>query len=176
MIQRKRENYAKIGVFAVAHGVYWEQFAGLYENLMKYYHDFIDLVKENHVEVMDFGMIDSSEKAYAAASKMLGANLDLIMCNMSTYATSSVFAPIIREVNVPVILIALQPLERLDYSKASTFMQLENDNICSVPEFTGVALRMGKKSGTSSSVLSVRMQTQKKSLLHGAISLRCCML
>ncbi len=67
MIQRKRENYAKIGVFAVAHGVYWEQFAGLYENLMKYYHDFIDLVKENHVEVMDFGMIDSSEKAYAAA-------------------------------------------------------------------------------------------------------------
>lgn len=145
MIQRKRENYAKIGVFAVAHGVYWEQFAGLYENLMKYHHDFIDLVKENHVEVVDFGMIDSSEKAYAAASEMLGANLDLIMCNMSTYATSSVFAPIIREVNVPVILIALQPLERLDYSKASTFMQLENDNICSVPEFTGVALRMGKK-------------------------------
>jgi L-arabinose isomerase len=32
----------------------------------------------------------------------------------------------------------------MDYTIASTFMQLENDNICSVPEFTGVAIRMGK--------------------------------
>lgn len=27
----------------------------------------------------------------------------------------------------------------------NTFMQLENDNICSVPEFCGVAIRLGKK-------------------------------
>ena len=67
------------------------------------------------------------------------------MCNMVTYATSSVFAPIVRDSYVPMILVALQPLRRLDYSKASTFMQLENDNICSVPEFTGVAKRLGKK-------------------------------
>ena len=33
----------------------------------------------------------------------------------------------------------------MDYSKASTYMQLQNDNVCSVPEFTGVAVRMGKK-------------------------------
>jgi L-arabinose isomerase len=33
----------------------------------------------------------------------------------------------------------------MDYTKASTFMQLENDNICSVPEFMGVAARLGKK-------------------------------
>jgi L-arabinose isomerase len=43
------------------------------------------------------------------------------------------------------ILVALQPLKGLDYSKASTFMQLENDNICSVPEFIGVAVRMKRK-------------------------------
>ena len=72
-------------------------------------------------------------------------DLDIIFCNMVTYATSSVFVPIIREMEMPVILLALQPLERMDYSKASTFMQLENDNICSVPEFTGVAVRLGKK-------------------------------
>ena len=50
-----------------------------------------------------------------------------------------------RKADVPVVLVAIQPLKGLDYSKASTFMQLENDNICSVPEFTGVAIRMGKK-------------------------------
>ena len=35
-------------------------------------------------------------------------------------------------------LVRLQPLRALDYSKASTYMQLMNDDFCSVPEFTGV--------------------------------------
>ena len=33
----------------------------------------------------------------------------------------------------------------MDYTKASTYMQLANDDFCSVPEFTGVAIRMGKR-------------------------------
>jgi len=102
-------------------------------------------LRANDVEVCDFGMVDSSEKGYAAAEKIAGAGVDLIMCNMVTYATSSVFAPIIRNAGAPMVLVALQPLKGLDYSKASTFMQLENDNICSVPEFTGVAARLGRK-------------------------------
>ena len=145
MIERKHKRTARIGVFAVAHAVYWEQFEGLYDNIMKYHHDLVDKVEGNDVEVIDFGMVDSSMKAYETVKKMKAASLDLLMCNMVTYATSSVFAPIIRDSNVPMILVALQPLSRLDYTKASTFMQLENDNICSVPEFTGVAKRLGKK-------------------------------
>lgn len=145
MIERKKQRTARIGIFAVAHGVYWNQFEGLYENIMKYHEDFIKLVKSNEVEVIDFGMIDTSEKAYAKLKDMSAAGIDLLMCNMVTYATSSVFAPIIREINAPMILVALQPLNKLDYNKACTFMQLENDNICSVPEFTGVAERLGKK-------------------------------
>lgn len=90
-------------------------------------------------------MVDSSEKAYGVADEIGAAGADVIFCNMVTYATSSVFAPIMRSADVPVILTALQPLNKLDYSKASTFMQLENDNICSVPEFTGVAVRLGKR-------------------------------
>ena len=145
MIERKQKRTARIGIFAVAHAVYWEQFAGLYDNIMKYHHDLVDKVDANDVEVIDFGMVDSSMKAYETVKKIKAASLDLLMCNMVTYATSSVFAPIVRDSYVPMILVALQPLRRLDYSKASTFMQLENDNICSVPEFTGVAKRLGKK-------------------------------
>lgn len=145
MIERKNKRTAKIGVFAVAHNTYFSQFEGLYENLMKYHGDFFNMVTENEVEIVDFGMVDTSEKAYAVAEKMQAANLDLIFCNMITYATSSVFAPIIREVNRPVVLAALQPRAALDYTQANTFMQLENDNICSVPEFIGVANRLGRK-------------------------------
>lgn len=145
MIERKNKRTAKIGIFAVAHAKYWEQFEGLLDKIMAYHRDFCGLVQKNEVKIVDFGMVDSSEKAYEALKKIKAAGLDLLICNMVTYATSSVFAPIIRECNIPMILSALQPLSRLDYTKASTFMQLENDNICSVPEFTGVANRLGKK-------------------------------
>lgn len=145
MIERKKKLTGRIGIFAVAHATYWEQFDGLRSNIMGYHNDFIKIVEKNDVEIVNFGMIDSSEKAYDVIPAMQKENLDIIFCNMVTYATSSVFAPIIRELNIPMVLIALQPLKGLDYSKASTFMQLENDNICSVPEFTGVAIRMGKK-------------------------------
>lgn len=147
MIERKRTATARVGIFAVAHGTYWEQFEGLLDNIMGYHADFQKLVAQNGVEVIDFGMVDTSEKAFAAAEKIAGAGLDLLFCNMVTYATSSVFAPVLRAANVPIVLAALQPRRALDYSKASTFMQLENDNICSVPEFTGVAIRLGKPGG-----------------------------
>ena len=145
MILRKNKRTARIGIFAVAHATYWEQFEGLLDNIMNYHNEFCKLVEKNGVEIVDFGIIDSSQKAYAAIPEILAANIDVLFCNMVTYATSSVFAPIIQEVNKPMVLVALQPRRALDYTKASTFMQLENDNICSVPEFTGVAIRLGKK-------------------------------
>ena len=145
MILRKNKRTARIGIFAVAHATYWEQFEGLLDNIMGYHKDLCDLVEKNDVEIVDFGMIDSSEKAYAAIPEILSANVDVLFCNMVTYATSSVFAPIIKEINKPMVLLALQPRAALDYTQANTFMQLENDNICSVPEFTGVAIRLGKK-------------------------------
>ena len=145
MIERKKKRTARIGIFAVAHNTYFGQFEGLYENLMKYHGELCSMVEKNEIELIDFGMVDESEKAYEIAAAMQSAQLDLIFCNMITYATSSVFAPIIRAVDRPMVLLALQPRSALDYTQANTFMQLENDNICSVPEFIGVANRLGKK-------------------------------
>lgn len=145
MLKRTRERNARVGFFAVAHETYWTQFEGLYEKLMEYHQDAGKLLSGNQLEVVDYGMVDSSERSFEVARRMKGDNLDLIFCNMVTYATSSVFAPIMREAGVPVVLLVLQPLSGLDYSKASTRMQLENDNICSVPEFVSVAIRLGKK-------------------------------
>jgi L-arabinose isomerase len=64
---------------------------------------------------------------------------------MLTYATSATFGTAIRNVDVPVDLVALQPLPGLDYARATTHMQLANEDFCSVPVFTGVAIRMGKR-------------------------------
>lgn len=145
MIERKTVRRAKIGTFAVAHATYFSQFDGLEEALLGYHAEFIEKLTKNGVEVIDVGMVDTSEKGFEACERLNAEGVDLIMCNMITYATSSVFAPVIRDCKAPVILVALQPLSALDYSRANTRMQLENDNICSVPEFIGVANRLGKK-------------------------------
>ena len=109
MIERKYQKQANIAVFMVSHSTYDGQFPGLYDNFYKYHADFVKLVEQNGVTVIDFGMVDSSEKAYETADNINKSCPDLIICNMITYATSSVFAPIIRNCTAPVILTALQP-------------------------------------------------------------------
>ena len=145
MIQRKNKRTAKIGIFAVVHEIYFEQFEGLRKKLCDYHNDLVESVKVNGVEVVNFGFSGNNSQAYELAAEIKKQDVDLLICNMITYATSSAFAPIILGCDVPMILTALQPRSKLDYSKANTFMQLENDNICAVPEFMGVANRLGKK-------------------------------
>ncbi|KAF5067183.1 L-arabinose isomerase [anaerobic digester metagenome] len=134
-----------IGFFGVGYDFYWSQFPGLFEELMDKHQVIMGKVPPKAVKIIDFGMVDNPSKAYETVLKIQAANLDMLFCNMLTYATSGTFGVIVRAVDVPIILVALQPRKALDYSKASTYMQLANDDICSLPEFTGVAARMGKR-------------------------------
>ncbi len=144
-VPRRKPRTAKIGVFGVGHHTYWGQFDGLLDEMNGKLDRFVEKVGAHGVSTTNFGMVDDAQSAYALLPKLKAANLDLIFCDMVTYATSSTFGIIVRELDVPIVLAALQPLKSLDYSKASTYMQLCNDDFCSVPEFTGVAIRMGKR-------------------------------
>ncbi|MCX6262686.1 MAG: arabinose isomerase, partial [Bacteroidia bacterium] len=142
--QREKSSSQRIGVFGVGYERYWDQFPGLLDELLEKQSTIIKKIPDQNAAVIDFGMVDNADKAYELVKLLEAANLDLIFCNMLTYATSSTFGIIIKTVNTPIVLVALQPRQALDYSKASTYMQLANDDICSLPEFTGIALRMGK--------------------------------
>ena len=144
-VERRKPLTANIGIIGVGHHVYWPQFDGLLDELNHKLAIFEKKIKSHNVSVANFGMTDQAEAAYAALPKIRAADLDLLFVDMLTYATSSTFGAIIRDLNIPVVMVALQPLSALDYSKASTYMQLCNDDFCSVPEFAGVALRMCKK-------------------------------
>ena len=72
MIERKEKRTARIGTFTVAHATYWEQFEGLRESILGYHEDFTRLLAENEVEVIDYGIVDSSEIAYETVRKMRG--------------------------------------------------------------------------------------------------------
>lgn len=135
----------RIAIFAVAHAKYWAQFPTLKGKLQEYHSELCKKLTDFGAEVTDFGIIDSERQGYELWPRLKGADCDVWLCNMITYATSSVFAPVMRDADRPVVLTALQPLSALDYTKANTLMQLENDCICSVPEYVGVVNRLGKK-------------------------------
>ena len=144
-IVRRKQTVARIGVFGVGYYKYWSQFEGLLDALKAKQDVFLKKLEKHEVEVIDFGIVDNVKSAYDLVPVLKASNLDLIFCDMLTYATSSTFGTIIRSIDVPIVMVALQPDKAMDYAKASTHMQLYNDDICSLPEFAGVAVRMGKK-------------------------------
>jgi L-arabinose isomerase len=144
-VARRKPRCARIGIFGVGYHVYWNQFPGLLDELMSKLTVLVAKVEASGAQVVNFGMVDKAEDAYALVPKIKAANLDLIFCDMLTYATSAVFGVVIRSLDIPLVLVALQPLTAMDYPRATTRMQLANDDFCSVPEFTGVAIRMGKQ-------------------------------
>ncbi len=144
-VKRRKKRNARIGIFGVGFHRYWPQFEGLLEELQQKLGILVAKVETHNVDVTNFGMVDDAQSAYALLPKLKGADLDLVFCHMLTYATSATFAAIVRALDIPIVLVALQPRKALDYTAASTHMQLANDDFCSVPEFTGVAVRMGKK-------------------------------
>lgn len=144
-VKRKKELTANIAVIGVGLDTYWGQFDGLLDELKGKLDYFVDKVAKHGVKVKNFGIVDNAQVAYKVLPEIKAMDPDLLFVDMVTYATSATFGVIIKELNIPVVLVALQPLAAMDYPNARTYVQLCNDDFCSVPEFTGVAVRMGKK-------------------------------
>ncbi|WP_141503230.1 L-fucose/L-arabinose isomerase family protein [Paenibacillus luteus] len=135
---------ARVGVITVGHEPYWAQFPGLKEELEGYGREFEEMLRGQDVEVVSGGFVDGVDKSFAASSYLKTQDIDFLFCFLSTYVTSSTAATPILNLSVPTVLVALQPRKRLDYRNTTTYMQLANDNICSLPEIGGVLVRAGK--------------------------------
>jgi len=144
-IVRRKPLGANIGVLGVGHHNYWKQFDGLLAKMQEKLAVFCGKVEKTGVKVENFGIIDAAAGAYSVVPKIKAADIDLLFIDMLTYATSATFGIVAREINAPVVMAILQPMEAMDYARASTFMQLCNDDFCAAPEFAGVSVRMGKK-------------------------------
>jgi L-arabinose isomerase len=143
-IERIKPLKARIGILGVGHHTYWDQFEGLLEDIKNKLSEFERKVAVNGVDIVNFGISDCAETAYRIVPEIKSANLDLLFIDMLTYATSSAIATVFQQVDLPLVMVALQPQKAMDYREGSTYLQLLNDDICAIPEFTSVALRFGK--------------------------------
>lgn len=143
---------ARIGLFATGLDTYWNQFEGLRDHLNAYRAEIVaGIEKTGNVEVVDGGMVDSPEKALAAASLLARREVDLVFLYVATYCLSSTILPVAQRIGCPVIVLNLQPSAAIDYRKINalgdrgrmTGMWLENCQACSVPEIANVFNRAG---------------------------------
>lgn len=139
----------KVGLFGIGLQAYWEQFTGLEQRLTGY----IELVAQKlsgfGSEVINAGLIDTTEKAFEAGSAFRKADVDIIFLYVTTYALSSTVLPVITRAKVPVIVLNLSPEAAINYKEFNklndrTIMTgdwLANCSACTVPEIASVFKR-----------------------------------
>lgn len=140
-MERKQRLAARVGVFGVGLAAYWPQFPGLRERLIGYQRDVEAHLTRLGATVVSGGMIDTPEAGRAAGEQFAREDLDLLVCSIGTYATSSQVLPVVQRQRAPVLVLNLQPVAALDYERTDTAEWLANCTVCSVPELAGVFAR-----------------------------------
>ena len=140
MLPRKTYQ-ARIGVFGIGLAAYWPQFPGLKDRLEGYQREVESRIEALGMQVLSAGLVDSAPDAAAAGERFAGASLDLIVCYVGTYATSSQVLPVVQRAKLPVLVLNLQPCEALDYQHTDTGEWLANCSTCCVPEISNAFAR-----------------------------------
>ncbi|MDR1623827.1 MAG: L-fucose/L-arabinose isomerase family protein [Tannerellaceae bacterium] len=144
----------KIGLMGVGLNTYWGQFDGLLSRLTGYQNSIAERMRlHGQVTVVDAGMVDDTCKATEAASLMKREEIEILFIFISTYALSSTLVPVVSRLDVPVILLNIQPLPAMEYDRINSLADrgditgewLANCQACSVPEFATVLNRASVK-------------------------------
>lgn len=141
----------KIGLFGIGLDAYWPQFVGLKERLEGYVDRVATKLGREGVEVINLGLVDNPDRAFAAGREFRQADVDVIFLYVTTYALSSTVLPVVQRAKVPVIILNLQPAAAIDYAAFNrmgdrtkmTGEWLAHCAACPVPEIANVFKRAG---------------------------------
>ena len=141
----------RIGLFGIGLDAYWPQFSGLKERLEGYLAHVATKLERPGVEIVNLGLVDNPDRAYAAGREMRRQDVDLIFLHVTTYALSSTVLPVVQRAKVPVIVLNLTPSAAIDYAAFNrlndrvkmTGEWLAHCSACAVPEIANVFKRAG---------------------------------
>ena len=133
----------RIGLVAGGLGTYWPQFPGLLPQLRESAKYVTERLRRLDADVTDVGFVSDAEEGAVAAEELRRADCDLIVLFLTTYLTSSMVLPIARRSHTPVLVIDLQPSERMDHASFDTGAWLAYCGQCPVPEVGNVFRRAG---------------------------------
>ncbi len=141
----------RLGLFGVGLDAYWPQFSGLKERLEGHLGQVARHLARPGVELVNLGLVDTADRAFAAGSEFRRQDVDLIVLHVTTYALSSTVLPVVRRARVPVLILNVAPSEAIDYAKFNalgdrtrmTGEWLAHCSACPVPEIANVFRRAG---------------------------------
>jgi len=143
MLERIATPRPTVGVFGIGLHAYWEQLPGLKERLEGYQQEVEAGLQAAGADVISAGLVDTAPAAREAGRRFAHEDVDLVVCYVGTYATSSQVVPAVRDIGRPVLVLNLQPSPALNYDEADTHEWLANCTVCAVPELAGVFARSG---------------------------------
>ncbi len=139
------ETRARVGVFAIALGAYLPQFPSLVPEFEGQYAHFKKSLPDS-VDLIDGGIVTTKELAMKAGDKFRAADVDLVILQTLTYATSYNLLPAVRDLDVPVVIVNLQKRIAPDYENTDTATWLGELYACgAVGEMVADLERAGKR-------------------------------
>ena len=136
---------ARIGVFSVALGAYLPQFPSLAPEFQTQYEAFKKRIP-NTVDIIDGGLVTTKEQSQAAGDLFRAADVDLVLLQLLTYATSYNMLPAVKDLDVPIVLVNIQKVRALDYDQADIASWLGEGYACgAVGEMVADLERFGKR-------------------------------
>lgn len=147
------ETRAKVGVFSIVLGAYLPQFPQLVLNFERQYADFKATLPVT-VELVDGGMVTTKEQSQEAGDLFRAADVDLVILQMLTYATSYNVLPAVRDLDVPVVVVNVQKKAQPDYANTDIPTWLGDLYACGAPgEVVADLNRAGKRSAVVTGVV-----------------------
>lgn len=139
----------KLGVFGIGLDTYWPQFSGLRQTLESYLQQVASRLTREGVDVINGGLVDNNDKSDAAANLFKTSQVDVIVLYITTYALSSTVLPLVQKLNVPVLVLALQPDSKIPLAAINnagdrgtrTGQWLAHCQACTAPELANVFQR-----------------------------------
>ncbi|MFI5938362.1 STAS domain-containing protein [Actinoplanes sp. NPDC051494] len=139
----KTRRKTRIGLVAGGLGTYWPQFPDLLPQLQESARYVSQRFQDMDAEVTDAGFISDAQEGAVAAEQLRKADCDLIVLFLTTYLTASMVLPIAQRSNTPILVIDLQPTEKMDHANFGTGEWLAYCGQCPVPEIGNTFRRAG---------------------------------
>jgi L-arabinose isomerase len=142
-LERISPRRTKVGLVAGGLGAYWPQFPDLLPQLQESARRVSERMRAMDCDVVDAGFISDAEEGARAAEALRVAGCDLIVGFLATYMTASMLVPIAQRSGAPVLLINLQPTQKMDHATFGTGQWLAYVGACPLPEMANAFLRVG---------------------------------
>ena len=140
---RARMVRPRIGLLPTGHFYYWDQFPELREMGLRMYRRL-----RGHLEaigdVVAPDLVDTREKAVAAAEFFRRAEIDILLVFPFGYTPAMCVVPVARAVDVPIRLLNAHEDRSYDFAAADTTVYLHHEGVCCIPEYANALRAIGK--------------------------------